>query len=125
MPKVARETLNPNNPGPNGRPSNAYREWLAAQAMKRKRLKAIETALQDDEHKHFATMNIHLDHMVLGKPLQQVQVEDTTPARALTGEAIALKLLEALPLLLQGHPTLAPRLTGQAAIDAEFSVEEG
>lgn len=124
MPKVAPKTLNPNNPGPNGRPSDAYREWLHAQAMKRKRLKAIETAIQDDTHKHFATMNIHLDHMVLGRPLQQVQVEDTTPVKPLTGEALVTKLLDALPLLLAGSPPLSPALTAQTALDAEFTVEE-
>lgn len=112
------------NPNPVGRPSDAYRLWLDKQVMARKRLKAITTVIEDPEHKHFATMNVHLDHMVLGKPLQQLQVEDRTPVKPLTGEAIIGKLLDALPLLLQGRPDLTARLSGQHAIDAEFTVEE-
>lgn len=125
MAKVSKKNrVNPTRPHPQGRPSNAYRIWCEAQALHRDRLKAIQDTVRDPESKHFATMNIHLDGMAFGRPLQQVQVEDTTPVKPMTGHDIARRLLDRLPLLLAGQPDLAQRLSSQAAIDAEFTVEE-
>lgn len=124
MAKVSRKTSGSRPKHPNGRPSDAYREWCRTQALHRLRLKAIQDTIRDPEAKHFATMNIHLDGMAFGRPLQQVAVEDTTPAKPLTGDQIARLLVAALPLLLADRPDLAPRLTAQSAVDAEFTVEE-
>lgn len=122
MAKVSAKKGRPDKPGPRGRPSEAYRIWCETQALNRQRLKAIQDTVRDPEARHFATMNIHLDERAFGKVTQPVA--DVTPERPLTGDALADLLLTALPLLLQGRPQLATRLTGQAAVDAEFTVEE-
>lgn len=58
-----------------------------------------------------------------GKATVVMETPDGEPVKVLTGDLIAVKLLEALPLLMQGRADLAPKLNAQTAIDAEFTVE--
>lgn len=120
MPRVVPKNLT----APQGRSSDAYRTWLRARIAARKHQKAVEAVLEDDTHTHFATITQFAHKMAHGAPVQMVVTEDVTPGAALTGEVVVRQLLAALPLLLAGHPALAAGLTGQQAVDAEFTVEE-
>jgi len=107
-----------------GRPPAEYRFWCQSLSLDQTRQKAIVATIKDRKSPHFAVMNKHVDAMAWGLPVQSIQTADVTPGRALTGEVTVRQLLAALPLLLAGHPALAAGLTGQQAVDAEFTVEE-
>lgn len=122
MPKVR-----PNSPlsQVGGRkPANDYVVWCQARARDPKRQMALIRVSRDPESPHFLGVNKHLDAYAWGLPVQSIQTADVTPGAALTGEVVVRQLLAALPLLLAGHPALAAGLTGQQAVDAEFTVEE-
>lgn len=110
MAKLSGKISRPDKMHPVGRPSDAYRIWCERQVMARKRLQAIEKTIQDPDSKHFATMNIHLDDLVVGKPKQQVEVQDTTPPVRPAADSVR-DLLNALPALLARFPDQARTLT--------------
>lgn len=114
---------NPGNKG-GGNTSTAYKLWLTSLLQSPKHQKAFVSTIQDPAAPQFLAATKHAAAYAHGLPIQAVQVQDTTPRNALAGEALAELLLHALPLLLQGRPALAQQLTGQAAVDAEYTIEE-
>lgn len=112
---------NPGNKG-GGPTSQVYKTWLASLLHSPKHQKEFVAVIQNADHPAFIPATKHAAAYAHGMPVQSVQVQDTTPPKALAGEALAELLLHALPLLLQGRPALAQQLTGQAAVDAEYTI---
>lgn len=107
-----------------GPTSQVYKTWLASLLHSPKHQKEFVAVIENADHPAFIPATKHAAAYAHGLPIQAVQVQDTTPRNALAGEALAELLLHALPLLLQGRPALAQQLTGQAAVDAEYTIED-
>lgn len=116
---------NPGNSGGGNKPQT-YKMWLASLLTSEKHRKEFMAVIQDKSHPAFMAATVHAARYAVGLPTQAIELTTPDPESNLTGEERRMRLLGAIPVLIQTLPaSMSERAKLLGAIQQVETVMEG